>query len=357
MRADVKVGMVLAFVVVVVATVYFSRRGGEEKPVALGQALTGAPQPGADDSSADTPAMRTPARSTPASGPRTASTEPLHGARTPRVQPGRVTLPGENTTAGSAQPESTPTRVAGPPSRQPSAGEPVGSGLPASATQPEPTPSPAGGITPPAGAIETATNPAPSTATGGPVITGPAHASPTTTPAATPASGTAQRPRSARSESKPTVETHRVQPGDSFASLAMAYFGSEAFTQYLMDFNPQITDPTALRVGALIAIPPSPPAGTVPGVSPAQPAPAATKKPAKEEPRVYVVQEGDSFYRIAEKVLGSAQRWEELFELNRELVGGDPKKLQIGQKLVLPKPADEKKPAEKKADKSKNAKP
>ncbi|UCE58343.1 MAG: LysM peptidoglycan-binding domain-containing protein [Phycisphaerales bacterium] len=52
--------------------------------------------------------------------------------------------------------------------------------------------------------------------------------------------------------------------------------------------------------------------------------------------RTYTVKPGDSFYAIARTVLGDASRWKHLFALNRDLVGGDPKKLQVGQVLALP---------------------
>jgi nucleoid-associated protein YgaU len=52
--------------------------------------------------------------------------------------------------------------------------------------------------------------------------------------------------------------------------------------------------------------------------------------------RTYVVKAGDTFYDIAREVLGSASRWKELFELNRDLVHGDPKRLRAGQVLTLP---------------------
>lgn len=130
----------------------------------------------------------------------------------------------------------------------------------------------------------------------------------------------------------PTValETHRVQPGDSFASLAKMYYGSERYTQFLMSQNTQIANPNALKIGAVIKIPPAPTSQQAKQSS-------AVKPGANQSSRkVYVVRSGDSFYRIAQHQLGDANRWEELFNLNKGVVQGDPKRLRPGQKIILP---------------------
>ena len=50
---------------------------------------------------------------------------------------------------------------------------------------------------------------------------------------------------------------------------------------------------------------------------------------------VYVVQSGDTLSEIAERQLGEADRWSEIFELNRNLTR-DPDKISPGQVLLLP---------------------
>ena len=50
---------------------------------------------------------------------------------------------------------------------------------------------------------------------------------------------------------------------------------------------------------------------------------------------VYVVQSGDTLSSIAEERIGDASRWEELYDLNRDLIK-DPDKISPGQVLVLP---------------------
>ena len=53
--------------------------------------------------------------------------------------------------------------------------------------------------------------------------------------------------------------------------------------------------------------------------------------------RVLDLRDGGVTRRPAANELGDASRWNELFELNKALVKGDPKRLQIGTELRLPK--------------------
>lgn len=127
------------------------------------------------------------------------------------------------------------------------------------------------------------------------------------------------------------AETHRVQPGESFSSISMSYYGSEKYARFLIASNPAIGDPRSLQIGAVIQIP-SLPSSTTPARLAAVSPPAAAKGAAK----TYRVRSGDSFYAIARDVLGDASRWNELFNLNKDLVGGDARKLKVGQVLRLP---------------------
>lgn len=87
------------------------------------------------------------------------------------------------------------------------------------------------------------------------------------------------------------------------------------------------------------AAPPAPPAPPAqeqpkaPTVPPAPPAPPASSKP---DTRSYTVQKGDSLSKIAKRELGSANRWREIFELNKDAIQ-DPNRIFPGQVLKLPK--------------------
>ena len=78
----------------------------------------------------------------------------------------------------------------------------------------------------------------------------------------------------------------------------------------------------------------------------AQPAPAETV-PASVDDR-YVVQRGDSLWRIAARRLGTADAaptsgavaayWPCIYRANRQLIGADPNLILPGQRLVIPEP-------------------
>lgn len=132
------------------------------------------------------------------------------------------------------------------------------------------------------------------------------------------------------------VETHRVQPGDTLATLAQSYYGNSKYATFLLESNPEVKDPARLGVGTTVKIPPKPE-----GNPPEAPRTVrGTKEPSATDAapggRTYRVQAGDSFYSIAKKELGDANRWKELFALNKQAVKGDATNLQIGQIVKLP---------------------
>ena len=51
----------------------------------------------------------------------------------------------------------------------------------------------------------------------------------------------------------------------------------------------------------------------------------------------YTVQSGDTLSAISKKLLGSANRYTEIFNANKDQLS-DPDKIKVGQKLVIPKP-------------------
>jgi nucleoid-associated protein YgaU len=143
---------------------------------------------------------------------------------------------------------------------------------------------------------------------------------------------------------KVAVDLHRVQAGDTFSSLALRYYGSVRHAELLIDSNPHVRDPGRMAIGTVIKIPPLSPQEKVSTGTGATPATTGTGGKAATGgtggtagARTYRVKPGDTFYAIARDVLGDASRWKSLFELNKELVHGDPKRLQIGQVIRLPK--------------------
>jgi nucleoid-associated protein YgaU len=90
------------------------------------------------------------------------------------------------------------------------------------------------------------------------------------------------------------------------------------------------------------AAPGTPPWATTPGTVPTAGGGAGMNLPAGQTPaatgggETYTVVSGDSLSKIAKKHLGSANRWKEIYEANRAVIGDDPDLIKPGQKLRLP---------------------
>jgi nucleoid-associated protein YgaU len=131
---------------------------------------------------------------------------------------------------------------------------------------------------------------------------------------------------------------HTVVAGDSLSSIAQARLGSAARYQEIFELNegvPQavggsLTDPSVLRVGWVLRLPPR--GGGGGGTTPDGP----------DTYREYTVVAGDSLSSIAADELGSAARYQEIYDLNvgrAQAVGGslsNPSQLRVGWVLRLP---------------------
>jgi tetratricopeptide (TPR) repeat protein len=62
---------------------------------------------------------------------------------------------------------------------------------------------------------------------------------------------------------------------------------------------------------------------------------SSKKTAAKKGDRSYVVQSGDTLFSISRKFYKSPKRWKEILEANRKSIH-DPKRLTVGQSLVIP---------------------
>jgi nucleoid-associated protein YgaU len=135
----------------------------------------------------------------------------------------------------------------------------------------------------------------------------------------------------------PVAESYTVKTGDSFAAISETYYGTQRYAEFLMQANPQVTRANALRPGMVLKIPAKPQSQSATVAAATKPAEKpATPQVASDGTKLYVVVANDTFYGIAERELGSASRWKEIYELNKERVGNDPKSLYPGMKLRMP---------------------
>ncbi len=127
-----------------------------------------------------------------------------------------------------------------------------------------------------------------------------------------------------RGEVDTAAHRHVVKSGDDLWSLAESYYGEGREWRKIATANPKVLTggPDRLVAGMTLIIPgvdqPSVPSGR----------PSAT------------VRRGDTLSALAERELGSADRWPELFRANRSQLN-DPDDLVPGMKLVLPDLADD----------------
>jgi nucleoid-associated protein YgaU len=141
---------------------------------------------------------------------------------------------------------------------------------------------------------------------------------------------------SAASSSTSSVE-YVVQKGDSLASIAQKNLGNSNRWGEIQSLNNGI-QPKSLRVGMHLKLP----ATATASASATEHAPKAdTSAPKKAAPavdaahtnNVYVVKTGDTLRSIADKKLGSPDRWKDIVAANPGL---DTNKLVVGKTLKLP---------------------
>ncbi|MCH7814081.1 MAG: LysM peptidoglycan-binding domain-containing protein [Planctomycetes bacterium] len=334
MRTDVKIGLTLSLVVVVVAGWYYLRRSAREEAIPLAVELASSnPQPqgepGADPADDALPADE-------------ASTLPVQ-ATPPAETTARPTAADEEQNGGTGLEGMLAMGDAQYPA--PNDEDPLRKLI-------ERGRDTAGPVTPaeaePPGPVETGGGSLPAVRSGAVSARRPIRNDETKATASNAkgrSSAAAPSSRIHRQEQAPARE-HVVGGGDTFAILAEVYYGSQRHTGFLIAANPQVADPQRLLVGTVLKIPPlgstlrtgNSTERSARQRRPSRPAArqAQAKATAKSVNDTYTVKSGDSFYSIAREVLADANRWPELFALNKDLVNGDAQRLRPGQVLKLP---------------------
>ena len=135
-----------------------------------------------------------------------------------------------------------------------------------------------------------------------------------------------------------------VQPNDNYWTISEKVYGSGAYFKAIFEYN-RNRHPQAdrLQVGEALDTPDaSVLQSTYPDLCPkaTRAASAGRVVPASARmvpgTRVYTVEEGDTLFEIARRELGKPSRWSEVYQLNRETLGGDFDYLRPGTELLLP---------------------
>jgi nucleoid-associated protein YgaU len=139
-----------------------------------------------------------------------------------------------------------------------------------------------------------------------------------------PTSDNASHPASA-----PTgARTHIVHANETLSGISKLVYGSSKHYKAIEAANPGL-DPTKLRPGMVLKIPPLEQARQVVKQQSADATSAADGK-------TYTVQQNDNLYKITRKLYGNGDKQEALYELNKATIGPDSTKLKPGMVLKLP---------------------
>lgn len=106
------------------------------------------------------------------------------------------------------------------------------------------------------------------------------------------------------------MESHVVQQGETLSSIAALQLGDAMRWPEIFDVNrDRIANPDLIHIGQELRIPISPP--------------------------THVVQPGETLRSIAARLLGSEQRWRDIFDINRDTID-HPDRIRVGQELRIP---------------------
>ena len=152
----------------------------------------------------------------------------------------------------------------------------------------------------------------------------------------TPSSSKASARSSQASTPKPSAptsreaSTHKVRPGDTLGHIAQQYYGAASRWHRIAEANPGV-DPSSLRVGQELVIPPGPRANRSSSTT-------RQDRPQHDLPqgRTHTIGEGETLSSIAEDHLGHERHWYKIYEINEKRIGDNPDRLVLGMVIAIP---------------------
>ncbi len=145
---------------------------------------------------------------------------------------------------------------------------------------------------------------------------------------------------------QPLFTSYTIRAGEtSFEAISRRIFGTSKHALAIARANP-LTSPDKLRAGQTLLIPKDPSniqgrVGTldIPTPTPASnpaPSPAPTTAPGTaDQARTHTVAPGETLSDIAQRYYGTASRWREILEANRDKLAR-PERVRIGMVLRIP---------------------
>jgi nucleoid-associated protein YgaU len=133
----------------------------------------------------------------------------------------------------------------------------------------------------------------------------------------------------------PTQRTHTVRSGESLSEICVRYYGDVSLMDRLAKTN-GLDDPDQVRAGTRLSVPA---AKVLAGPVPVQATvPVQSRQRQRQDAanyQTYTVRPGDSLSGLAARFLDSAAAWQQLYELNREVIH-DPDRIQSGLTIRVP---------------------
>ncbi len=141
---------------------------------------------------------------------------------------------------------------------------------------------------------------------------------------------------------QPGEKSHVVAAGESMSSICAKYYNDRSLVKALAKHN-NLSDPNLIKAGQVLRIPTlqtlSPgAAASAAGESqgkPAQAKKAADENRGQQKPKTYTIKAGDTLMAIASKLMGSASKWEELYEANKDVLP-DADTVIVGTVIKIP---------------------
>jgi len=123
--------------------------------------------------------------------------------------------------------------------------------------------------------------------------------------------------------------TYEVRSGESLSTICQHVYGTAALTAALAAHN-GISDPDRVWAGRRLSLPA---AHVLTGGTGTEAIPGDVETPPQWA--AYRIKAGDSLSEIARQFMGTADRWRQLYELNRHAIS-DPDNIRVGTMLRVP---------------------
>jgi len=130
----------------------------------------------------------------------------------------------------------------------------------------------------------------------------------------------------------PEFQDYTVQPGETFASIALKFFGSRSKADVIASANP-LVDPTRIKAGRVIRIPRDP--NNIQGKPTTKAPTPRVETAAPGAARTHAVEKGDTLTGISQKYYGTIKRIDLILGANRNVLN-KAEDLRPGQVLQIP---------------------